>query len=105
MRRRSVLLVPLLMGMAAAVDLGPAVAPRAWADPPSEVQRLTALCRTDPTYIRWKQQARGGSVRATYDAQAAMMQCLYDLVDAPAAQKAKWLEAIKQYKELAGLPQ
>jgi hypothetical protein len=44
-------------------------------------------------------------VRATYDAQAAMMQCLYDLVDAPAAQKAKWLEAIKQYKELAGLPQ
>jgi hypothetical protein len=100
-----VLLVPLLMGMAAAVDLGPAVAPAARADQPSEVKRLTALCRTDPTSIRWKQQARGGSVRATYDAQAAMMQCLYDLVDAPAAQKAKWLEAIKQYQELAELSQ
>jgi hypothetical protein len=69
----------------------------------AEAQRLTALCKQDPQYVGFFQQAQAGSMRASYEAAAAMIQCFYNNVDPryPANLKAAWLEKINQNKALA----
>jgi len=68
-----------------------------------EAQRLKSLCNQDPTYSGWLRQAQSGSVRATYEASAALIQCFYNNVDPryPATQKQKWLTAIRENKAKA----
>jgi hypothetical protein len=66
------------------------------AEQQAEAQRLTALCSP-------QHPVANGSMRANYEAAAALTQCFYDNVDAryPENLKAGWLERIKQYKALA----
>jgi hypothetical protein len=68
-----------------------------------EAKRLTALCNNDRAYQGYLGQAKAGSMRATYEASAALIQCFYNNVDAryPAEQKQKWLEAIQSNKQKA----
>lgn len=68
-----------------------------------EAQRLKSLCSNDATYQRHLQQAQAGSMRASYEAAAAMLQCFYDNVDARYSpeQKQHWLEAIRENKAQA----
>jgi len=73
------------------------------AEQQNEAKRLTSLCQNNRTVAQWTQQARGGSMRASYEAAAALAQCFYDNVDPryPAAQKQQWLQMIQSNKAQA----
>jgi hypothetical protein len=77
--------------------------PMSLAEQKIEAARLSTLCNSNPTVSRWKQQAQGGSMRASYEAAAALIQCFYDNVDSryPVEQKQKWLGAIQENKTQA----
>jgi hypothetical protein len=77
--------------------------PMSLAEQKIEATRLSTMCNGNPTVSRWKQQAQAGSMRASYEAAAALIQCFYDNVDSryPAEQKQKWLNAIQENRAQA----
>ena len=80
-----------------------ATGPMSLAEQQVEAQRLKNLCQRNSSVTRLQAEAKAGSMRASYEAAAALIQCYYDNVDSryPDAQKQQWLQAIKQNKQQA----